>query len=479
MDFNTINKIIDSFQKRPRRTILIISLVAVFAIIGVVFGGYLSELGKKFATDNGTISKAEPSIQIGEVKTGDQSQVYVGSKVIISGVSPKVVTELSKTLNLKVIERLLKTLDEKDVAIEERDAKLQELSQKYKELEERLARRSVEDKLADQAKQKLEEGNLEGAEQILLISLDKNLQAKAEKMKAAAADAFELGLVKELQLDYAGAKKFYEQAVQLEKALASNRKAKYKDQPSIPPPKSSIKSIGIKFVLIPAGSFTMGSPPGEPGRASDEKQHEVTISKPFYLQTTEVTQGQWKRIMGYNPSFFKECGDECPVEAVSWKDTQKFIKRLNQMEGADKYRLPTEAEWEYACRATTTTPFSTGECIFTDQANYNGNFPGEYCPKGEHRKKTLKVGSFQPNDWGLYDMHGNVWEWVQDWYNVYPLDWVDDPKGPPIGASRVFRGGGWYSNARYCRSAFRRGLSPGMSNTALGFRLARSFALGP
>ena len=211
---------------------------------------------------------------------------------------------------------------------------------------------------------------------------------------------------------------------------------------------------------------------------NEQRTQFVEITKPFYLQTTEVTQAQWERIMGKNPSRFIDCGDDCPVENVSWNDAQKFIKKLNQIEGTDKYRLPTEAEWEYACRAETTTPFYTGECISTDQANYNGNYPGKNCSKGEYRKKTVKVGSFQPNAWGLYDMHGNVGEWVQDWYGDYPSDSVADPKGPPTGARRVVRGGGWNYNALGCRSAIRLKNSPGDCNFILGFRLARSVSLG-
>jgi formylglycine-generating enzyme required for sulfatase activity len=138
----------------------------------------------------------------------------------------------------------------------------------------------------------------------------------------------------------------------------------------------------MKFVPIPAGKFVMGSPPDESYRGSDENQYEVRISKPFYMQTTEVSQGQWKKVMGNNPSGFKDCGDDCPVESVSWEDAQKFISKLNQMEGTEKYRLPTEAEWEYACRAETKTPFFTGDCISTDQANYDGNYPAKNCPKG-------------------------------------------------------------------------------------------------
>jgi formylglycine-generating enzyme required for sulfatase activity len=221
------------------------------------------------------------------------------------------------------------------------------------------------------------------------------------------------------------------------------------------PEKPFTNSTGMKFVLIPRGSFMMGSPPDEPKRGSEEKQHKVTIGKPFYLQTTEVTQGQWRSVMGENPSFFKDCGDGCAVENVSWYDAQQFIRRLNDMERTDHYRLPTEAEWEYACRAGTTTPFYTGNCISTDQANYNGNYPMWDCPIGIARKGTVRVGSFPPNPWGLYDMHGNVWEWCQDWHEVYPSGQVTDPKGPASGEYRVLRGGSYNYPAKGLRSASR------------------------
>ncbi len=240
--------------------------------------------------------------------------------------------------------------------------------------------------------------------------------------------------------------------------------------------KTLTNSIGMKFVLIPAGTFTMGSPSDEPMREPDERQHTVTISKSFYLQTTEVTQGQWKKIMGSNPSHFQDCGDDCPVEMVSWNEAQEFIRRLNNMEGTNKYRLPSEAEWEYACRAGTITPFHTGNCITTDQANYNGKKPMPNCLMGEYRKRTVKVGSLSSNSWGLYDMHGNVWEWCRDWYGKkYPKGHVVDPKGPSLGAISILRGGSWFSGARLIRSAYRRWDICDYRSDATGFRVAREF----
>jgi formylglycine-generating enzyme required for sulfatase activity len=241
------------------------------------------------------------------------------------------------------------------------------------------------------------------------------------------------------------------------------------------PQKAITNSIGMKFVLIPAGRFFMGSPSDESERRDNERQYEVNINKPFYLQVTEVSQGQWENVIGNNPSFFKDCGDDCPVEQVSWYDVQRFISKLNQMEGTNKYRLPTEAEWEYACRAGTTTPFFYGGCISTDQANYNGSYPGRNCPKGRYREKALKVRSFQPNAWRLYDMHGNVSEWCQDWFGGYPSNPVADPKGPDEGIYRVMRGGSWYDEAWDLRSAFRGWITPETRYYNIGFRVARDF----
>ncbi len=237
---------------------------------------------------------------------------------------------------------------------------------------------------------------------------------------------------------------------------------------------SFTNSIGQKFVLIPAGSFMMGSPTSEPKRDDDERQHRVTISKPFYMQTTEVTQGQWQAVMGSNPSHFSSCGDDCPVEQVSWNDAQEFIRRLNAKEGTNQYRLPTEAEWEYACRAGTTTPFAFGSCLSTNQANYDGNYPLPGCNKGAYRGSTVSAGSFAPNSWGLHDMHGNVWEWCRDRYGDYPSGSVTDPAGPSSGSFRVNRGGSWFFNARDCRSAYRSRSDPGGRSFDLGFRLART-----
>jgi formylglycine-generating enzyme required for sulfatase activity len=236
----------------------------------------------------------------------------------------------------------------------------------------------------------------------------------------------------------------------------------------------------MRFVFIPRGNFMMGGSPDEIGQDPDEQpQHLVEISKAFYMQVTEVTQNQWMAVMGDNPSFFKDCGGDCPVEQVSWDDCQRFIRTLNEREKTDRYRLPTEAEWEYACRAGTTTPFAFGDTLSDDQANYDGNYPyslsslGVYSSLGAYRRKTVTVGRFPPNAWGLRDMHGNVWEWCQDSYGSYQPQAVTDPTGPVLGACKVIRGGGWNYFGRLCRSAFRSNNLPSFAHSSVGFRVVR------
>ncbi|MFC1811454.1 formylglycine-generating enzyme family protein [Thermodesulfobacteriota bacterium] len=250
-------------------------------------------------------------------------------------------------------------------------------------------------------------------------------------------------------------------------------------------------SLGMEFVYIKPGTFMMGSPLDEPGRNWNEKQHRVTLTKGFYMQTTEVTQGQWQAVMGGNPSYFKNCGDDCPVEKVSWNDAQEFIRKLNRREGGNAYRLPTEAQWEYAARAGSSTAFANGgitelKCGYDGKldamgwycgnsgVNYNGCFDGSGWG-GPKCAGTHKVAQKQANAWGLYDMHGNVWEWCQNWYKKkYPSGSVTDPTGPSSGSHRVSRGGGWLYRARSCRSANRDGYRSGYRRERLGFRLALS-----
>ena len=262
-----------------------------------------------------------------------------------------------------------------------------------------------------------------------------------------------------------------------------------KPRPKTKTTKRFTNSIGMEFVLIPAGDFMMGSPegPGDVARKSsyekdkpdwykrEHPRHRVKISRPFYMQTTEVTQAQWKAVMGSNLSRFK--GDNLPVEQVSWNDAQEFIKKLNRKERTVKYRLPTEAEWEYACRAGTTTPFYFGETISTDQANYDGNYTYGNGGKGLSRKTTMPAKSFPANRWGLYDMHGNVWEWVSDWFgeNYYSSSPFSDPKGPSTGKYRVLRGSSWRNFPGSLRSALRDRRRPADLSFEVGFRVARDF----
>ncbi|MCP4357867.1 MAG: formylglycine-generating enzyme family protein [Chloroflexi bacterium] len=228
---------------------------------------------------------------------------------------------------------------------------------------------------------------------------------------------------------------------------------------------------GIDFVWVPEGCFRMGSPDSEAGRYSDEGPvHEVCVDG-FWMGKYEVTQAQWEKVMGSNSSRFK--GNSRPVERMSWNDVQKFLKTLNGKAGKEIYRLPTEAEWEYAVRAGTTTPFYFGATISTDVANYDGNYTYGSGVKGVYREQTTEVGSFPPNDWGLYDMHGNVWEWCQDWYDseYYSKSPKKNPQGPSSGEYRVLRGGSWVGNPAYCRSAIRNRIIPDLTNYNLGFRV--------
>ena len=236
----------------------------------------------------------------------------------------------------------------------------------------------------------------------------------------------------------------------LANALVPDRKPP--DEPD--PPKHVTNSIGMKFVWIPPGTFLMGSPANEQHREQGEIQHKVTMTKGFYMGVHLVTQEQWQAVMGNNPSRFKGEKD-LPVEQVSWEDTQLFIKKLREKE-KKVYRLPIESEWEYACRAGTITPFHFGDTISTDQGNYYGGNVYGNGKKGVERKQTTPVNRFPANAWGLRDMHGNVFQWCQDWYGNYPQKDLVDPQGPNAGKDHVMRGGSWNYNPQGCRSAYRR-----------------------
>ena len=247
------------------------------------------------------------------------------------------------------------------------------------------------------------------------------------------------------------------------------------------PTSVTIPWLGLELLPIPAGEFLMGSPEDEEDRCNDETQHLVKISRPYWLAKYPVTQGQWEVAMGKNPSHFKDAGKDAPVEDVSWEDAVEFCQKLNEREGKAgrlpegyQYSLPTEAEWEYACRAGTTTVFAFGDSLSSHQANFNGEYPYGGVEKGPYLKTTTPVGKYAPNPWGLYDMHGNVWEWCHDWFGDYPTGSVTDPTGPSIGSYRVGRGGSWSYYARDCRSALRFRSLPGGRDSRLGFRLCLS-----
>ncbi len=238
--------------------------------------------------------------------------------------------------------------------------------------------------------------------------------------------------------------------------------------------------LGMDFVYVPPGSFLMGSPKDEVGRDPNERQWQVTLTQGFYLQSTEVTQAQWEAVMGENPSHFKHHGWNHPVENVSWFDVEEFIKRLNAKENTNAYRLPTESEWEYACRAGSSSAFHY----------YNGDSPGDSSGYSNvldrlgwyfrnSQSATHPVGMKEPNAWGIYDMHGNVWEWCADWVGPYPFVHTVDPDGPDSGPARIRRGGSFSHFPMFCRSANRSWFSPYDSAPDLGFRLVKELPAAP
>lgn len=234
------------------------------------------------------------------------------------------------------------------------------------------------------------------------------------------------------------------------------------------------KGATLDMVEVPGGKFFMGSPADEPERSDSESpQHEVGIS-PFFMGKFAVTQAQYEAIVGNNPSYFQ--GSKRPVEQVSWKDAIEFCRRLSEKTGR-AYRLPSEAEWEYACRAGTTTPFYFGATLTADLGNYAGDYTYGNAPKGQYRQQTTEAGTFLPNAFGLYEMHGNVWEWCEDvWHENYhdaPIDgsaWMTEGKGD----YHLLRGGSWDDDPRVCRSAARLRLLPDARGIVNGFRVVCS-----
>ena len=248
----------------------------------------------------------------------------------------------------------------------------------------------------------------------------------------------------------------------------------------------TIKDVRYNFRYCPPGTFQMGSPKSEKERGNDETRREVTLTRGFLILETPVTQRMWTSIMGTNPSRFKIgfgdrlLGRDLPAENVSWNDCQDFIKRLNDGDWAPvgfEFRLPWEAEWEYACRAGTTTPFFWGSTLNGDNANCNGNYPYGNVLKGRNLEKTSTVWRYSANAWGLFDMHGNVWEWCADWYGKYAAEAWADPTGPTTGSYRVLRGGSWNDGARLCRSAARFNDEPANRLFCYGLRLVLGLKL--
>jgi len=231
------------------------------------------------------------------------------------------------------------------------------------------------------------------------------------------------------------------------------------------------RGVVQRFRRIVPGRFLMGSPAEEAGRRDDETEHEVTLTRGYWLGDTACTQSLWERVMGSNPSHFRD-DPRNPVEGVSWEDVQEFLGKLNADVPGLVGRLPSEAEWEYACRAGTRTPFSFGSDITTKEVNYDGTFPYAGGEKGKYRRRTVAVGTLPANAWGLYEMHGNVWEWCQDWYGPYAEGSQVDPLGPAVGGVRVLRGGSWFNIGRNVRSAYRSGYAPSDRHDNVGIRLA-------
>jgi len=249
------------------------------------------------------------------------------------------------------------------------------------------------------------------------------------------------------------------------------------------PPKSGgavrKNAIGMELVKIPGGkSYKMGSPANEGERDADEgPQRDVTIKQDFWMGVYEVTQAEWQKVMGTSPSGFRDCA-RCPVENVSWDDAKEFIAKLNAMNDGFVYRLPSEAEWEYAARAGSSAPFAHGSSLSPEEANFDSRYPYGGAAKGQYIVKTEPVGSYKPNAFGLYDMHGNVWEWVEDiyvkaGYQGIPADGsANGSNGDPY--KRVRRGGGWDSWGKALRSANRGWKNPRDRNQNGGFRVAAS-----
>ena len=236
---------------------------------------------------------------------------------------------------------------------------------------------------------------------------------------------------------------------------------------------------GIEFVLLPRGSFYMGNPLEKGDSNNIETVHLVTLTQDLWLSKTEITQEQWQKVMGVGeihtekPNPFSYDNPKYPVVSKSYYDVQNFLKKLEILSPGNRFRLPTEAEWEYACRANTSTNFSVGQQISDTLSNYNAEIISPYSNTGKNVGHPTSVGSYPPNPWGLFDMHGNVWEWVSDWYSPYSSKQAVDPQGPQNGILKVMRGGSWYFGADNARSYFRGTHPPQLWGFSIGFRIVR------
>jgi formylglycine-generating enzyme required for sulfatase activity len=229
---------------------------------------------------------------------------------------------------------------------------------------------------------------------------------------------------------------------------------------------------GMRFVLLPSGTFTMGSPDSQRWREPQETAHEVTISRRIFLGVHEVTQEQWHAVMGTRPGWFDGRAPRLPIENITWFEVQQFLARLGERSDGSQFRLPTEAEWEFACRAGTTTPYGIGAELTTADANIDPRAPDDASP-GERDGGTRSVGSYRPNAWGLYDMHGNVWEWTADAHCPYQPGPLTDPRAICRSPLEVIRGGSWRFRADSARCALRYTHAPADRGYSLGFRIVR------
>ncbi len=270
------------------------------------------------------------------------------------------------------------------------------------------------------------------------------------------------------------ARKAREEEARQEAARKAEAERKAREWIGSQPGERRIVHVGSQEIALrwcPPGTFIMGSPTDEEGRSDDETQHEVTLKHGFWMGETPVTQGLWKEVMGVNPSS-NTAGDDYPVENVSWTDCQMFLTELNSKSAKDfHWALPTEAQWEYACRAGSTTAYCWGDSLNGRKANCDGRYPCGTTSKGPFWGRTTPVCSYAANDWGLYDMHGNVWEWCADWYGAYPANAITDPVGPLSGSFRVDRGGSCFHFACQCRSANRVKFLPDDRDYDLGLRI--------